>query len=178
MGYFPRCKRSVEKMGVLVKNNDHTVIAETLVQQVDGSKLFSHASKIACQTSTHYSPSPTASPSLQCVSVRVPPSYPVCATPWVHTTNAGATKQLPAFWYFFVGIIVFGFYITNLFVGVMFEAFLSYKNMDQQGRLVSQEERRWRDYEKRLCQVCCYHIFCTELYIFYRIGLQCLPPRD
>ncbi|CAM9335645.1 unnamed protein product, partial [Sphacelaria rigidula] len=59
----------------------------------------------------------------------------------------------PAFWYFFAGIIVFGFYITNLFVGVMFEAFLSYKNMDGDGKLVSQEERRWRDYEKRLCQV-------------------------
>lgn len=48
---------------------------------------------------------------------------------------------------------MFGFYITNLFVGVMFEAFLSYKNMDSAGRLVSQEERRWRDYEKRLGQV-------------------------
>lgn len=48
---------------------------------------------------------------------------------------------------------MFGFYITNLFAGVMFEAFLSYKNMDEQGRLVSQEERRWRDYEKRLSQV-------------------------
>lgn len=62
-------------------------------------------------------------------------------------------EQNPAFWYFFAGIIVFGFYITNLFVGVMFEAFLSYKNMDGDGKLVSQEERRWRDYEKRLCQV-------------------------
>lgn len=61
--------------------------------------------------------------------------------------------QLAAFWYFFAGIILFGFYITNLFVGVMFEAFLSYKNMDSAGRLVSQEERRWRDYEKRLGQV-------------------------
>lgn len=61
--------------------------------------------------------------------------------------------QLKAFWYFFGGIIVFGFYITNLFVGVMFEAFLSYKNMDSKGSLISQAERRWRDYEKRLCQV-------------------------
>lgn len=61
--------------------------------------------------------------------------------------------QLRAFWYFFLGVIVFGFYITNLFVGVMFEAFLSYKNMDSRGRLISQEERRWRDYEKRLCRV-------------------------
>lgn len=60
---------------------------------------------------------------------------------------------MQAFWYFFVGIILFGFYITNLFVGVMFEAFLSYKNMGRQGKLVSQEERRWRDYEKRLRQV-------------------------
>lgn len=49
---------------------------------------------------------------------------------------------------------MFGFYITNLFVGVMFEAFLSYKNMDSKGGLISQVERRWRDYEKRLCQVC------------------------
>lgn len=61
--------------------------------------------------------------------------------------------QLKAFWFFFGGIIVFGFYITNLFVGVMFEAFLSYKNMDNSGNLISQAERRWRDYEKRLCQV-------------------------
>ncbi|CAM9416805.1 unnamed protein product, partial [Scytosiphon promiscuus] len=61
--------------------------------------------------------------------------------------------NLNAFWFFFGGIIVFGFYITNLFVGVMFEAFLSYKNMDSRGSLISQAERRWRDYEKRLCQV-------------------------
>ncbi|CAM9140740.1 unnamed protein product, partial [Hapterophycus canaliculatus] len=61
--------------------------------------------------------------------------------------------NLKAFWFFFGGIIVFGFYITNLFVGVMFEAFLSYKNMDSRGSLISQAERRWRDYEKRLCQV-------------------------
>lgn len=62
-------------------------------------------------------------------------------------------EQTSCFWYFFFGVIIFGFYITNLFVGVMFEAFLSYKNLDSQSRLVSQEERRWRDYEKRLLQV-------------------------
>ncbi|CAM9490330.1 unnamed protein product [Ectocarpus fasciculatus] len=61
--------------------------------------------------------------------------------------------NLQAFWYFFGGILVFGFYITNLFVGVMFEAFLSFKNMDSMGNLISQAERRWRDYEKRLSQV-------------------------
>ena len=49
---------------------------------------------------------------------------------------------------------MFGFYIANLFVGVMFEAFLSYKNMNSSGGLISQAERRWRDYEKRLYQVC------------------------
>lgn len=62
-------------------------------------------------------------------------------------------EQLKAFWYFFGGIILFGFYISNLFVGVMFEAFLSFKNMDSRGSLISQAERRWRDYEKRLCRV-------------------------
>ena len=49
---------------------------------------------------------------------------------------------------------MFGFYITNLFVGVMFEAFLSYKNINSEGSLISQAERRWKDYEKRLYQVC------------------------
>ena len=63
------------------------------------------------------------------------------------------SAQVKAFWYFFGGIIVFGFYIANLFVGVMFEAFLSYKNMNSSGGLISQAERRWRDYEKRLYQV-------------------------
>lgn len=69
------------------------------------------------------------------------------------TTNKPKSfHQSKAFWYFFGGIIVFGFYMTNLFVGVMFEAFLSYKNMDSKGILISQAERRWRDYERRLCQ--------------------------
>jgi len=36
----------------------------------------------------------------------------------------------------------------------MFESFLGYKNMDSRGVLISQAERRWRDYEKRLGQVC------------------------
>ncbi|CAN0102719.1 unnamed protein product [Ectocarpus sp. 12 AP-2014] len=77
-----------------------------------------------------------------------------------HATDAYVVDHQPsenynpqAFWYFFGGILVFGFYITNLFVGVMFEAFLSFKNMDSMGNLISQAERRWRDYEKRLSQV-------------------------
>lgn len=50
-------------------------------------------------------------------------------------------------------MVIFGFYVTKLFVGVMLEAFLSYKNVDNTGRLISQEEKQWRDYEQRLSQV-------------------------
>lgn len=81
-------------------------------------------------------------------------SSPIFVLPLRDTTHVALiSEQLQAFWYFFGGILVFGFYITNLFVGVMFEAFLSFKNMDSMGNLISQAERRWRDYEKRLSQV-------------------------
>lgn len=95
-----------------------------------------------------------------------------------HST-ANETKsfddQAKAFWYFFGGIIVFGFYITNLFVGVMFEAFLSYKNMDSKGSLISQAERRWRDYEKRLCQVRPLDQFVWGINHQHRVRLPPLP---
>ena len=71
-----------------------------------------------------------------------------------NANQLGRRPQLKAFWFFLGGIIIFGFYITNLFVGVMFESFLGYKNMDSNGVLISQAERRWRDYERRLGQVC------------------------
>ncbi len=78
-------------------------------------------------------------------------------TPFFHPLDVNQLvrgPQLKSFWFFFGGIIIFGFYITNLFVGVMFESFLGFKNMDSRGVLISQAERRWRDYEKRLGQVC------------------------
>ena len=82
----------------------------------------------------------------QSCCVSVPPFLnqliPICFT------------QPQAFWYFFGGVVIFGFYATKLFVGVMLEAFLAYKNVDSTGRLMSQEEKQWHDYERRLSQVC------------------------
>uniref|UniRef100_A0A7S3XWM2 Ion transport domain-containing protein n=1 Tax=Heterosigma akashiwo TaxID=2829 RepID=A0A7S3XWM2_HETAK len=55
-----------------------------------------------------------------------------------------------SFLYFFIGIFFFGFYFTNLFIGVVFQKFLGSKTVGEDGLLKSQEDRQWQDYKKRL----------------------------
>ncbi|CAM9393828.1 unnamed protein product [Chrysoparadoxa australica] len=55
-----------------------------------------------------------------------------------------------SFLYFAFGLVFFGFYLTQLFIGVITAQFLLLKARGQEGYLLSGDERRWMDYQNRL----------------------------
>lgn len=63
-------------------------------------------------------------------------------------SNPKPQDNIQGFWYFFLGVMFFGFYLTNLLIGIVFESFLRDQSIDQRGRVI--EHRHWVQYEKRL----------------------------
>jgi hypothetical protein len=58
-----------------------------------------------------------------------------------------------AFSFFFFGLALFGLYLMQLFLGVVFETFLVEKAKGADGLLMSSDERRWSEYQQRLEKV-------------------------
>ncbi len=57
-----------------------------------------------------------------------------------------------AFAYFAVGVVAFGFFLNNLFIGVLHESYMRLRSIDPEvgGMLMSGEDRRWNEFEQQL----------------------------
>ena len=60
--------------------------------------------------------------------------------------------NLGAFAYFAVGVVAFGFFLNNLFIGVLHESYMRLRSIDPEvgGMLMSGEDRRWNEFEQQL----------------------------